>query len=347
MVGQRIPRASARWSRISDLHTCPRLVRQRTAPVLREMIRLLVPGLAEAADMGTVRRLVRARRSERSARQSESVKGEPRFRRRPRRRPLSAGPGLERWACRPSSPSTCATLRLASATPIASTAQDLQLLRLTLCLLRRFLRLLGLLRHTALLAMMRWRYRNSAIANRVHCAPITTAQRKKQRIRLTNGGQRRSAATHDGAPFRSSARAHRLARLQPRITNVVSVALKKAPSRKDFFDPRASVSRSFAARQPRRCSSRRRYEARRDTKRGAQKNFPPVGPIGRCADQNRVETSESVQVIRGARPACGGVSASEKRLDDAREPDAHRPSLRLSSSLTACGLARPPDARIT
>src|SRR6202047_3066299 len=77
------------------------------------------------------------------------------------------------------------------------TAQDLQLLRLTLRLLRRFLRLLGLLRHTALLAMMRWRYRNSAIANRVHCAPITTATRKKQRIRLTNGGQRRSAVTHD------------------------------------------------------------------------------------------------------------------------------------------------------
>jgi hypothetical protein len=119
------PRASARWSRISDLHTCLRLVRQRTAPVLREMIRLLVPGLAEAADVGTVRRLVRARRSERSARQSESVKGEPRFRRRPRRRPLSASPWLERWACRPSSPPTCATLRLASATPIASNGSRL------------------------------------------------------------------------------------------------------------------------------------------------------------------------------------------------------------------------------
>src|SRR6202048_4476924 len=77
------------------------------------------------------------------------------------------------------------------------TAQDLQLLRLTLRLLLRFLRLLGLLRHTALLAMMRWRYRNSAIANRVHCAPITTATRKKQRIRLTNGGQRRGAGRHD------------------------------------------------------------------------------------------------------------------------------------------------------
>jgi hypothetical protein len=89
------------------------------------MIRLLVPGLAEAADVGTVRRLVRARRSERSARQSESVKGEPRFRRRPRRRPLSASPWLERWACRPSSPPTCATVRLASATPIASNGSRL------------------------------------------------------------------------------------------------------------------------------------------------------------------------------------------------------------------------------
>src|ERR1043166_424045 len=108
--------------------TCTRAlrpVRQRTAPVLREMIRLLVPGLAEAADVGTVRRLVRARRSERSARQSESVKGEPPFRRRPRRRPLSASPWLERWACRPSSPPTCATLRLASQTPIASNGSRL------------------------------------------------------------------------------------------------------------------------------------------------------------------------------------------------------------------------------
>jgi hypothetical protein len=41
-----------------------------------------------------------------------------------------------------------------------------------------------------------WRYRNSAVANRVHCAPITTAQRKKQRIRLTNGGQRASVASN-------------------------------------------------------------------------------------------------------------------------------------------------------
>jgi hypothetical protein len=103
----------------------PRLVRQRMAPVLREMIRLLVPGLAEAADVGTMRRLVRARRSERSARQSESVKGEPRFRRRPRRRPLSANPWQERWACRPWSSPTCATVRLASGTPNASNGSRL------------------------------------------------------------------------------------------------------------------------------------------------------------------------------------------------------------------------------
>src|SRR5262249_311805 len=31
----------------------------------------------------------------------------------------------------------------------------------------------------------------------MHCTPITTAQRKKQRIRLTNGGQRASAASND------------------------------------------------------------------------------------------------------------------------------------------------------
>src|ERR1700736_2517997 len=165
------------------------MVRQRMAPVLREMIRLLVPGLAEGASK--MRRLVRARgRPERAAQQSESVKGEARFRRRPRPRRRVRRCG---WHRRRQS-------RL--------TAQDLQLLRLTLRLLRRFLRLLGLLRHTALLAMMRWRYRNSAIANRVHCAPITTATRKKQRIRLTNGGQRRSAVTHDrrcAAPIRACA----------------------------------------------------------------------------------------------------------------------------------------------
>jgi hypothetical protein len=37
----------------------------------------------------------------------------------------------------------------------------------------------------ALLAMMRWRCRNSAYANRKHCIPITTAQRKKHGFRLT------------------------------------------------------------------------------------------------------------------------------------------------------------------
>jgi hypothetical protein len=160
------------------------------------MIRLLVPGLAEAADVGTMRRLVRARRSERSARQSESVKGEPRFRRRPRRRPLSANPWQERWACRPWSSPTCATVRLASGTPNASNGS-----RLTA---------------SSPYALSSsppsspswpsspycppsrgsWRYRNSAVANRVHCAPITTAQRKKQRIRLTNGGQRASVASN-------------------------------------------------------------------------------------------------------------------------------------------------------
>ena len=58
-------------------------------PVLREMIRLLVLGFAEGASK--MRRLVRAHgRPERAAQQSESVKGEPRFRRRPRRRLLSA-----------------------------------------------------------------------------------------------------------------------------------------------------------------------------------------------------------------------------------------------------------------
>jgi len=100
------------------------MVRQRMAPVLREMIRLLVPGLAEGASK--MRRLVRAHgRPERAGRQSESVKGEPRFRRRPRRRPLSASLWLERWAYQPSSPPTCATLRLASKTPIASNGSRL------------------------------------------------------------------------------------------------------------------------------------------------------------------------------------------------------------------------------
>ena len=58
-------------------------------------------------------------------RQAESVKGEPRFRRRPRRRPVSASCWLERWAGRPLSPPTCATVRLASQTPIASNGSRL------------------------------------------------------------------------------------------------------------------------------------------------------------------------------------------------------------------------------
>jgi hypothetical protein len=39
--------------------------------------------------------------------------------------------------------------------------------------------------------------------------------------------------------------------------------------------------------------------------------------------------------------------ARRKRADAALARAAHTPSLRLSSSLTACGLARPPDARMT
>jgi hypothetical protein len=37
----------------------------------------------------------------------------------------------------------------------------------------------------ALLAILRWRCRNSARANRKHCIPITTVQRKNQRLHLT------------------------------------------------------------------------------------------------------------------------------------------------------------------
>ena len=37
----------------------------------------------------------------------------------------------------------------------------------------------------ALLAILRWRCRNSARANRKHCTPITTVQRKNQRLHLT------------------------------------------------------------------------------------------------------------------------------------------------------------------
>ena len=137
-------------------------------PVLREMVRLLVLAFAQVnAHVRAARRPARAcDRLCWSGRQPESVKGEPRFRRRPRRRLLSARRLLQRCACVPSTSPTCATLRLASWTPIASTALDLHLLLVGLLLLRRLLRLLSLLRHTALLAMMRWRYRNSAVANR-------------------------------------------------------------------------------------------------------------------------------------------------------------------------------------
>jgi hypothetical protein len=261
---------------------------------------------------GTMRRLVRACRPERSARQSESVKGEPRFRRRPRRRLCRrilgwsaglAGPRLRRLVRR------CGWHQRRQS---RLTAQDLQLLRLTLCLLRRLLRLLGLLRHTALLAMMRWRYRNSAIANRVHCAPITTAQRKKQRIRLTNGGQRSSAAKHDvraASLVRACAvRAATFAAHRHRnFTCIKEISMPQAflrsPREQGAFARRPSAPSidDATTRQP---ASRSRRTARKKIFH-RRLDWAMRGPkiASRRANQR--------QVIRGARRFADSLSASE------------------------------------
>src|ERR1043166_3795113 len=131
------------------------------------MIRLLVLRFArENVNRSTMRGPAGVEPTLEADRQAESVKGEPRFRRRPRRRLLSARLGCSAELACPDPRRHVRRCGWHRGCQSRLTAQDLQLLRLTLCLLRRLLRLLGLLRHTALLAMMRWRYRNSALANR-------------------------------------------------------------------------------------------------------------------------------------------------------------------------------------
>src|ERR1043166_6272459 len=131
------------------------------------MIRLLVLRFArENVNRSTMRGPAGVEPTLEADRQAESVKGEPRVRRRPRRRLLSARLGCSAELACPDPRRHVRRCGWHRGRQSRLTAQDLQLLRLTLCLLRRLLRLLGLLRHTALLAMMRWRYRNSALANR-------------------------------------------------------------------------------------------------------------------------------------------------------------------------------------
>jgi len=115
------------------------------------MIRLLM--LGHAAGSSKMRRLVRAHdRPERTARQSASVKDGPRFSPTPSASTF-VGEGFG-WSAGLAGLSPRRHVRQCGwhhRRQSRLTAQDLQLLRLTLCLLRRLLRLLGLLRHTALL----------------------------------------------------------------------------------------------------------------------------------------------------------------------------------------------------
>ncbi|HEX3578595.1 MAG TPA: hypothetical protein VHY33_08535, partial [Thermoanaerobaculia bacterium] len=86
----------------------------------------------------------------------------------------------------------------------------------------------------------------------MHCAPITTAQRKKQRIRLTNGGQQRTPRPPIGAPIHSSTHVPRLRALPPRDDLTIFDVLKKCLWHSGFFARRDNChtrSRAVAATQ--------------------------------------------------------------------------------------------------
>ena len=131
-----------------------------------------------------------------------------------------------------------------------------------------------------------WRYRNSAVANRVHCAPITTAVCKKQRIRLTNGGQRASAASNG----RRAEFAHpRVRDVCERFRHVArpqfSLNSRNPRGTGISFNARAIAARARAARRHRKCVARGCDGSLRNRLRGVRKNFPLVGSIGRCAEE--------------------------------------------------------------
>src|SRR5437660_3088100 len=311
------------------------------------MIRLLVLGFAEGASK--MRRLARARgRPEGSARQSESVKGEPRFRRRPRRRPLSASRWLEHWAYRPSSPPTCATLRLASKTPIASNGS-----RLTASS--------PYASSSSPLSSPSWPSSPYCPPSHDEMAISEQCNRESSALRSDYYSNTQKTANPLNEWWTTTERRDARSALRsahPRVH--CACERSRRASRPQFLMHErnacaavtsAIVAETHHARAPRvRIANARRDDAiNRLAARGAacKKIFHRSGRLADARAKNRVERSESVQVIRGARPVRGRFKRVGKRLDAAVAPDSHTPSLRLSSSLAACGLARPPDARIT
>ena len=182
----------------------------------------------------------------------------------------------------------------------------------------------------------------------MHCAPITTAPRKKQRIRLTNGGQRRSAATH----HRRSALLIRACAM--RMTSPLARRSHDFRRIKETPAPQAFLRRSGKCGEIARNSSPSSQHDQDEAMirfaacRAAHKKiFHRPGRSGDARTKNRADSSESVPSDSLRTTRLRTDEARRKRGDAALARAAHTPSLRLSRSLTACGLARPPDARIT
>ena len=182
----------------------------------------------------------------------------------------------------------------------------------------------------------------------MHCTPITTAPRKKQRIRLTNSGQRQSAATNDG---RSCSRIRAYAAPKTAFTQedlAVFSASKKRVWHRHFFQ-RLVQSQHRRAR-----TSATQMEGAMMRRIGP----PPVAwrtkkfsTVGRSDDARAKKSSSNERITAGdSRRETRSRTCRARQNDDidaSSAADSHTPSLRLSNSLTACGLARPPDARLT
>ena len=162
---------------------------------------------------------------------------------------------------------------------------------------------------------------------------------------VDNGGAPRPTI---GAPVRGWARGRRVRELPLPDDLAIFSASKKCPWHRYFLQrsgTRKKTSRRRSATQMRVTMmqwSGPPHAARRT------KIFSTVGSVGGRTDEKsrrkeRITASDSRRETR----ARTHRAAQKDDSDASSAPETHTPSLRLSNSLTACGLARPPDARMT
>jgi hypothetical protein len=148
---------------------------------------------------------------------------------------------------------------------------------------------------------MRWRYRNSAVANRHALRSDYYSTTKKTANPLNEWWtttERRAARSARLLALRCVRRARE--RFRRAMNSRFSIDCRNACGTGVSLHDKATAIPVHAKSRRRKCVARRGDEAVRSLPRDAQKNFPPSGRSDDAPGKKRGDEGESVQVIRDA-----------------------------------------------